>query len=71
MQKSCLLHGLTAACVLTIALLIAFPNPAYSQLAGSATITGTVTDPSGAVVPAADAQCCEQQWRPPTASDIP
>jgi hypothetical protein len=34
--------------------LIAFPHPAYSQLAGSGTITGSVTDPAGAVVPGAD-----------------
>jgi hypothetical protein len=37
-----------------LALLMAFQNRAYSQLAGSGTITGSVTDPSGAVVPAAD-----------------
>jgi outer membrane receptor protein involved in Fe transport len=37
-----------------LALLIASPNHAYAQLSGSATITGTVTDPSGAVVPGAD-----------------
>jgi len=37
-----------------LALLMAFPNHGYSQLAGSGTITGSVTDPSGARVPAAD-----------------
>ena len=37
-----------------LALLMAFQNRAYSQLAGSGAITGSVTDPTGAVVPAAD-----------------
>jgi len=54
MRKSFILHGFTAACLLALGLLLAFPNHAFGQLAGSATITGTVTDPSGAVVPAAD-----------------
>jgi len=36
-----------------LALLVASPNHAYAQLSGSATITGSVTDPSGAVVPGA------------------
>jgi hypothetical protein len=37
-----------------LALLAVFAGPAFPQLAGSATITGTVTDPSNAVVPGAD-----------------
>jgi hypothetical protein len=36
-----------------LALLALFAGPAFSQNAGSATITGTVTDPSGAFVPGA------------------
>jgi hypothetical protein len=35
-------------------LLLSFLRPAYSQLSGSATITGTVMDPTGSSVPAAD-----------------
>jgi hypothetical protein len=36
-----------------LALLAVFAGPAFPQLAGSATITGTLTDPSGATVPGA------------------
>ncbi|HTP32486.1 MAG TPA: TonB-dependent receptor [Candidatus Acidoferrales bacterium] len=46
-----------AASLLTTGLLftfLSFPNCANAQTAGSGTITGTVTDPSGAVVPGAD-----------------
>ncbi|HXK06833.1 MAG TPA: TonB-dependent receptor [Verrucomicrobiae bacterium] len=46
-----------AASLLTTGLLLSslfFPNFAHAQLAGSATITGTVTDATGAVVPGAD-----------------
>jgi hypothetical protein len=54
MRKHLIVQGFLAACVLTLGLLLAFPNHAFAQLAGSGTITGTVTDPSGAIVPAAD-----------------
>ena len=47
MTKSCF-SALPPVC----ALLLATAVSAFSQGAGSATITGTVTDPSGAVVPA-------------------
>jgi hypothetical protein len=36
-----------------LALLAVFAGPAFPQLAGSATVTGTLTDPSGAFVPGA------------------
>src|SRR5215471_13179357 len=39
---------------LALALMAFLPGRAVSQTAGSATITGTVTDASGAVVPAVD-----------------
>jgi outer membrane receptor protein involved in Fe transport len=41
------------ACTLLLALLVAMPHGAWAQGAGSGTITGTVTDPSGSVVPGA------------------
>jgi len=53
MRTSKVFRGFLAAGGM-LALLMALPNHAYSQLAGSGTITGSVTDPSGAVVPAAD-----------------
>ena len=37
-----------------LAALMVFPHHAYSQLAGSGSIAGSITDPSGAVVPGAD-----------------
>ena len=43
-----------AAGALALALLLAAPQPAMAQGAGSGTITGTVTDPSGSVVPGAN-----------------
>ena len=42
------------ACLLMLALAIVFPQAAFCQLAGSATITGTVTDSSGGVIAGAD-----------------
>jgi len=54
MSTSRLLHGPLAAGVLAIGLLLLFTNHAVGQLAGSATISGSVTDPSGAVVPGAE-----------------
>jgi hypothetical protein len=53
MHTSKVFRGVVSAGAM-LALLMAFQNRAYSQLAGSGTITGSVTDPSGAVVPAAD-----------------
>ncbi|HWD00364.1 MAG TPA: TonB-dependent receptor [Candidatus Sulfopaludibacter sp.] len=48
-----LFHRLPAAFAILLAMLISTPKTALCQTAGSATITGTVTDPSGSVVPAA------------------
>ena len=41
------------ACILVLALMVAMPQGARAQGAGSGTITGIVTDPSGSVVPGA------------------
>jgi hypothetical protein len=54
MRKSIGFRALLAGHGLLLALLIGSPNRTYAQLAGSGTITGSVTDPSGAVVPGAD-----------------
>jgi len=48
-----LFQGLPAAFALLLAMSIGSPKTALCQTAGSATITGTVTDPSGSVVPGA------------------
>jgi hypothetical protein len=53
MHKHSLRYGLPAAYVFLLAMSIGSPKTAFCQTAGSATITGTVTDPSGSVVPAA------------------
>src|ERR1017187_9008637 len=53
MRRSNWLRGFLAAGGL-LAFLIACPNHAFSQTAGSGTITGSITDASGAVVPAAN-----------------
>jgi hypothetical protein len=53
MYRLCLIHRLPAAYVFLLAMSIGLPQAALSQTAGSATITGSVTDPSGSVVPAA------------------
>jgi hypothetical protein len=53
MRRSNLLRGFLAAGGL-LAFLMICPNRALSQGAGSGTITGSVTDASGAVVPAAN-----------------
>jgi hypothetical protein len=47
------LRGIIVSSMLAFALLIAAPDRGWSQGAGSGTITGTVTDPSGSVVPGA------------------
>jgi hypothetical protein len=54
MRRSNSLRGLLAAGGVLLSLLAAVPNRGFSQLAGSGTINGTVTDASGAVVPAVD-----------------
>jgi len=49
------MRRLPAICFLTLGLVTLFlPNQAAAQTTGAGTITGTVTDPSNAVVPAAD-----------------
>ena len=53
MHKLSLLFRLPAAVVFLLALSTGSPKTAFCQTAGSATITGTVTDPSSSVVPAA------------------
>ena len=53
MHKFKLNYTLFWACTVLLALLVAFPYGAWAQGAGSATITGSVTDPSGSVVPGA------------------
>src|ERR1035438_6578748 len=53
MRRSNLLRGFLAAGGL-LAILMVCPNRAFSQGAGSGTITGSITDASGAVVPAAN-----------------
>jgi hypothetical protein len=53
MRISNLLRGFLAAGGL-LAFLMVCPNHAFSQTAGSGTITGSITDASGAVVPAAN-----------------
>jgi len=51
--KSSPIHGVAAAVLTAIALLVCFGGAAWSQNAGSGLIAGTLTDPSGGVVPAA------------------
>ncbi len=41
-------------CLALLAMLLAVPGLAYAQTAATATITGTVTDPTGALVPGAE-----------------
>jgi len=48
-----LIYRLPAAFVFLLAMSIGLPQTAVCQTAGSATITGTVTDPTGSVVPGA------------------
>jgi hypothetical protein len=52
-QKTKRVNVWTLACALALALLLVAPHRAMAQGAGSGTITGTVTDPSGSVVPGA------------------
>jgi len=52
-MKSCILRGIPAFSILLLAFVAGAPNRAFAQGAGSGTITGTVTDPSGSVVPGA------------------
>ena len=53
MTKMSPFHKLLLAGVTALALLICLTGLAFGQAAGSATITGTLTDPSGSVVPGA------------------
>ena len=53
MHNLCLSYRLPAAYVFLLAMSIVLPQAALAQTAGSATITGTMTDPSGSVVPGA------------------
>ena len=53
MLKSRFVNAWFLACTLVLALLVATPRGARAQGAGSGTVTGAVTDPSGSVVPAA------------------
>src|SRR5664279_4744171 len=54
MLTSRLLRGFFKPAGLLLVFLTAFPNHGFSQLAGSGSITGSVTDATSAVVPAAD-----------------
>jgi hypothetical protein len=54
MRTSNLLRGFLTAAALLLATLAIQPNRAFAQTAGSGTITGSVTDASGAVVPGAN-----------------
>ena len=53
MTKMSPFHKLLVAGVTALALLMCLTGLAFGQAAGSATITGTLTDPSGSVVPGA------------------
>jgi hypothetical protein len=54
MRQSNLLRGFLTVAGLLLVMLTTQPNRAFAQAAGSGTITGSVTDPTGAVVPGAD-----------------
>ena len=54
MHRSLISERIAGSCLLLALFLVGFPQSAIGQLAGSATINGTVKDPSGSVVPAAD-----------------
>jgi hypothetical protein len=46
-------HYFSKSLLLFVALVLLFSSPAFAQLSGEGEITGTVTDPTGAVVPGA------------------
>jgi len=54
MRRFTLPGGHFAASASLLLALIAFPNPAFPQSAGSGSITGSISDPSGGVVPGAN-----------------
>jgi hypothetical protein len=54
MRQSNLPRGFLTVAGLLLVMLTVQPNRAFAQAAGSGTITGSVTDPTGAVVPGAD-----------------
>ena len=51
MREFSLFQKSTVLCTALLVVLMVLAAPAHAQLAGSATITGTLTDPSGAFVP--------------------
>ena len=53
MREFSLFQKFAVLCIALAAVLVVLAAPAAAQLAGSATITGTLTDPSGAFVPGA------------------
>ena len=53
LKKIRFVNAWSLACTLMLAVLVATPHHARAQGAGSGTITGAVTDPSGSVVPGA------------------
>ena len=54
MRISSFLRGFLTVSSLFLAVLVMLPNRGMAQLAGSGTITGSITDPTGAVIPAVD-----------------
>jgi len=53
MREFSLFQKCAVLCIAVLALLAALAAPAFAQNAGAGTITGTLSDPSGAFVPGA------------------